>query len=69
MANKKQPVKKRAYKKKADKWALVAPELKPAEKDMEIAELAQVISIFSNWNHEQKQRNLKYLCAKFYDFL
>lgn len=37
--------------------------------DQEVAELSQVISIFRNWSDEQKQRNLKYLCAKFYDFL
>ncbi len=62
---KQQPV-KRKYTKKA---ILVKPEPIKEGKDMETAELAQVISIFGNWTNEQKQRNLKYLCARYYDFL
>jgi hypothetical protein len=67
-STKKQPVKIK-YTKKKDKWSLVPPEPKQPAKDMETAELAQIISIFGNWTNEQKQRNLKYLCARYYDFL
>lgn len=66
---KKQPANKRAYVKKAAKWKLTPPAPKPEDKDMETAELAQVISIFGNWTAEQKSRNLKYLCARYYDFM
>lgn len=67
MANKKQPAKKRAYKKRAAK--LVPPEPLQPDKDNEVMLLATIISIFDNWSHEQKQRNLKYLASRYYDFL
>jgi hypothetical protein len=65
---------KNAPKKKAAKNSIrnlewVEPIQKTDKKDMEIAELTQICSIFTNWTADQKSRNLKYLCAKFYDFL
>lgn len=78
--SKKQPVKKRAYKKKSTKWTksdsvkairnlqLLEPTVAP-KKDTEVESLVAICSIFDNWNNEQKQRNLKYLCGRYYDFL
>lgn len=66
---KKQPV-KRKYTKRATKNSIKNLELvEPEHKDKETAELAQIIHIFEGWAMEQKQRNLKYLCSRFYDFL
>lgn len=80
-ATKKQPAKKRAYVKKSAKWtkedsrkAIQGIELldlpKPiSKKDTEVESLVAICSIFDNWSHEQKQRNLKYICGRHYDFL
>lgn len=71
---KKQPVKKRAYKKRKN----LAPvkngniELVPVKltnKDTEVESLAAICSIFDNWDEEQKRRNLTYLCGRYYDFM
>lgn len=82
--SKKQPAKKRAYVKKAAKWTsedhkkaiqnidlLLTPPLnapKPGP-DNELKELLQVISIFDNWNSDQRSRNLKYIVSRYYDFM
>lgn len=72
---KKQPVKKRAYRKRKN----IAPvekettnELVPVRltnKDTEVESLAAICSIFDNWNDDQKRRNLTYLCGRYYDFM
>jgi hypothetical protein len=64
--SKKQPV-KRKYTKKAIK--LVVPDPKPETKDMELSELAQIISIFGNWTDDQKTRNIRFLASKYWDYL
>lgn len=79
---KKQPAKKRAYVKKAAKWTnedhkkaiqnieLLNPKLIQQPKpDNELKELLQIISIFDNWNSDQRSRNLKYLVSRYYDFM
>lgn len=72
--SKKQPAKKRAYKKRKN----LAPvkngniELVPVKltnKDTEVESLAAICSIFDNWDEEQKRRNLTYLCGRYYDFM
>lgn len=75
MANKKQPAKKRAYKKRKN----IAPveketpnQLVPAvitNKDTEIEQLTVICSMMDNFTTEQKQRILKFLCGRYYDFL
>lgn len=75
MATKKQPVKKRAYKKRKN---IVPVEketpnkdvpVKLTNKDTEIEQLAAICSMMDNFNHEQKQRVLKFLCGRYYDFM
>lgn len=72
--SKKQPAKKRAYKKRKN----LAPEkngnielvpVKLTNKDTEVESLAAICSIFDNWNEDQKRRNLTYLCGRYYDFM
>lgn len=63
---KKQPTKKRAYVKKAK---LVPPAPPEKDKDRELELLALLCSVFDHWTKEQKERNLKYLCARYYDFM
>lgn len=72
--SKKQPAKKRAYKKRKnisqpqkDKLELVP--VKITNKDTEVESLAAICSIFYNWDEEQKRRNLTYLCGRYYDFM
>jgi len=77
---KKQPAKKRAYVKKSTKWTkedhkkaisnlqFVEP-AKITSKDTEVESLALICSIFDNWTMEQKQRNLKYIVGRYYDFM
>lgn len=64
---------KRVYVKKSAKWtkkeAITEPPVSDPKKDNEIELLAAIISIFDNWDHEQKQRNLKYLASRYYDFM
>lgn len=43
--------------------------MKATSKDTEVESLAAICSMFDNWNEEQKRRNLKYLCGRYYDFL
>jgi hypothetical protein len=77
---KKQPA-KRVYIKKSSKWTkadtkkaienirLLEPLPKSENADMEIKELAQVVSIFGNWNDDQKTRNIRFLASKYWDYL
>jgi hypothetical protein len=66
MNKKKQQPVKRAYTKKA---ILVPPAPPEPDKDNEVELLAAIISIFDNWDSEQRSRNLKYLASRYYDFL
>lgn len=75
-STKKQPAKKRPYKKRTNLTKIknndlseLATPIKVTNKDTEVESLALICSIFDNWNHEQKQRNLKYLCGRYYDFM
>lgn len=80
-STKKHPAKKRAYVKKSAKWtkkdsknAIQAIELlhppKPViKKDTEIEQLTAICSMMDNFNPEQKQRILKFLCGRYYDFM
>lgn len=68
------PVKKAAKKKMAQvkevnlaNYQMVS--VVATNKDTEVESLAAICSIFDNWSTEQKQRNLKYLCGRYYDFL
>lgn len=78
---KKQPVKKRAYKKRknilksetitipntdSSEWI---PKVKATNKDTEVESLVLICSIFDNWSMEQKQRNLKYIVGRYCDFM
>jgi hypothetical protein len=67
------PAKKKARKTRTPKGATSSGyEMVPVvatNKDTEVESLAAICSIFDNWNNEQKQRNLKYLCGRYYDFL
>lgn len=75
--NKKQPAKKRAYKKRANKSTTFnnadssewVPPIKTENKDTEVESLAAICSIFDSWDDEQKRRNLTYLCGRYYDFM
>jgi hypothetical protein len=74
--SKKQPAKKRAYNKKSPKWhqgqlkpVLIEPIPVSEQKDMELAELTQIISIFSNWDADQKTRNIRFLASKYWEYL
>jgi len=79
--SKKQPAKKRSYKKRsnlakkektiianADSSELV-PLLKPAKRDTEIQELAAICSIIENWNEDQKTRNLTFILSRYKDHI
>lgn len=79
---KKQPAKKRAYVKKSAKWTnndhkeaiqkidlLLTPAPKQPTPDNELKELLQIISIFDNWDSDQRSRNLKYIVSRYYDFM
>lgn len=79
----KQPVKKRAYKKKANLLSkektdftntdssgwLPLPEINAIKKDTEIQELAAVVSIFDNWTEDQKTRIIRFLASKYWEYL
>jgi hypothetical protein len=77
---KQQPA-KRKYVKKSDKWTrkqtinaiknieLIKPEATTPKKDKELETLAMICSVFDNLNDEQKQRFLKFLCGRYYDFM
>lgn len=75
MATKKQPAKKRAYRKRKN----IAPvekettkqlvPVKLTNKDTEIEQLTVICSMMDNFNPEQKQRILKFLCGRYYDFM
>lgn len=77
----KKTAKKRAYVKKAAKWTnedhkkaiqninFLPPPLTQPKPDNELKELLQVISIFDNWNSDQRSRNLKYIVSRYYDFM
>lgn len=74
--NKKQPAKKRAYKKRGNVTSKSPVEqtfaplnLMATNKDTEVESLAAICSIFDNWDEEQKRRNLTYLCGRYYDFM
>lgn len=75
-AAKKQPRKKRVYvkKKASPKWVeedsrnYDKPK-EPLKKDTELEELAAVVSIFDNWNGDQKTRNIRFLASKYWDYL
>jgi len=67
--SKNKPAKKRTYKKSASPIQLLPPEPKPEKRDMEVAELTQIISIFSNWNDDQKTRNIRFLASKYWEYL
>jgi hypothetical protein len=80
MNKKKQQPVKRKYVKKATKRQTVRnidstdvqflhPGSKERVKDNEIELLAAIISIFDNWDTEQRSRNLKYIASRYYDFL
>lgn len=74
MNKKKQQLVKRKYVKKrketVDSIGLLPPPtpIQP-KKDNELKELLQIISIFDNWDAEQRSRNLKYIASRYYDFL
>jgi len=75
-AAKKQPAKKRPYKKRAAKLTevhlnpvFIEPNPVSNGKDMELAELTQIISIFSNWDDDQKTRNIRFLASKYWEYL
>jgi hypothetical protein len=67
------PVKKSARKKKQPREVTLSNyQMVPVvatNKDTEVESLAAICSIFDNWSTEQKERNLKYLCGRYYDFL
>lgn len=70
------PVKKKAAKKrtnngkpKADIIENVRFPIVVQKKDTEIEELAALCSIMDNFTPEQKQRVLKFLCGRYYDFM
>lgn len=76
MANKKQPAKKIAYKKRKNisRIEIESKGLAPAkvtnkDTEVELLCLKTICSIFDNWNEEQKRRNLTYLCGLYYDFM
>lgn len=63
---KKQPV-KRKYVRKATN---LVPVVKPDEPtDNELQLLTLICSVFDNWSKDQKERNLKYLVGRYYDFM
>ena len=68
-AAKKRPYKKKTFTTKELFQELVKPEPPPPKQDNELKELISIISIFDNWNPEQRSRNLKYLASRYYDFL
>lgn len=80
-ATKKQPAKKRAYKKTSAKWTkkdskkaieniqFVEPSFPITKKDSELQELAAVVSIFDNWTEDQKTRNIRFLASKYWEYL
>lgn len=74
MNTKKNPAKKRAYKKRKNLLPLVeerTPELVPVKvtnKDTEVECLATICSILDNFNPDQRKRTLEYICGKYYDF-
>lgn len=74
MQKKKQPAKKRAYKKRKNilptekSISNLAP-VTLTNKDTEIESLTAICSIMDNFNNEQKQRVLKFLCGRYYDFM
>jgi hypothetical protein len=70
-AIKKKAAKKRAYnrKPKTDIIENVRFPIVVQKKDTEIEELAALCSIMDNFTTEQKQRVLKFLCGRYYDFL
>lgn len=80
--NKKQQPVKRVYVKKSAKWKhkdsansisnieLLPTPTEPApQKDTEVQSLAAICSLMDNFNPEQKQRVLKFLCGRYYDFM
>ena len=74
MNTKKKPAKKRAYKKRAnimpvkETTILDLVPVKVTNKDTEVESLALICSIVANWSQEQRNRNLEYICGKYYDF-
>lgn len=73
---------KRTYNKRAAKWTkedhrrainnielLSPPEPINDKKDNELAELTMICAMFDNMPPEQKQRVLKFLCGRYYDFM
>lgn len=74
MQKKKQPAKKKAYGKRKYTPPVEAEikefvSLKSTNKDTEIEQLAAICSMMDNFNLEQKQRILKFLCGRYYDFM
>jgi hypothetical protein len=67
--NKRQPAKKRTYARRAIKSNVIDPPNTTIKKDTEIEELTTICSIMDNFTSEQKQRVLKFLCGRYYDFL
>ena len=39
------------------------------QKDKELEQLAMICSLFDNLNDDQKQRFLKFLCGRYYNFM
>lgn len=74
---KKQPAKKRGRPAKKTikpkrKITLQNYEIVPipaAQKDTELQSLTQICSMMDNFSSEQKQRILKFLCGRYYDFM
>lgn len=70
-STKKQPAKKRGRPAKHE-ITLHNYELTPVihtKKDTEIEALAAVISIFDNWDEDQKTRNIRFLASKYWEYL
>lgn len=47
----------------------ITPSPKNIAKDNEVELLAIVCSVFDNLNDEQKQRFLKFICGRYYNFM
>lgn len=69
-AAKKRPYKKRTFTTKELFQEITKdPEPIKPKKDNELAELTMICAMMDNFTHEQKQRVLKFLCGRYYDFL
>lgn len=69
--SKKQPPKKRAYKKKAAKWTTIEsihidpPEPIIEKEDKEVEQLTLICEVIESWNDAQKKRCLQFLFSKY----